>query len=129
MIAAVAVIGVNNNPLFLRSYLTGSDELKFHYIVHASLDAVEDGVIANHETYLGLLYPNEDFRVYGYVTATNVKLIVVIDHETNDAAVKSFFEKFHLIYCNMACNPFYTLGDQITSKGFENEIAIIAAQF
>ena len=42
MILAVAVIGLENNPLFIRSFNTNADELKFHYLIHASLDLVEN---------------------------------------------------------------------------------------
>ena len=127
-IVAVAIVGTMNNPLFLRSYLP--EELKFHYIIHASLDLIEDGVSTTSDLYLGMLYPSEEYRVFGYVTSTLVKLIVVVDAEVSDQAMKNFFEKFHTLYCNMACNPFYTIGDPIHSKGFETEMTmLVTSQF
>jgi hypothetical protein len=33
---------LQNNPLYLKSYVQVEDQLKFHYIVHCSLDAVEE---------------------------------------------------------------------------------------
>jgi hypothetical protein len=33
---------VQNNPLFLETYVPADDEAKFHCIVHCSLDAVEE---------------------------------------------------------------------------------------
>jgi hypothetical protein len=31
-----------NNPLYLQSFIDGDDALKFHYIVHSSLDIIEE---------------------------------------------------------------------------------------
>ena len=49
--------------------------------VHTSLDVVEEKIAAgtknasdSRELYLGLLYPTEDYKVYGYVTNTKVMI-------------------------------------------------------
>ncbi len=31
------------------------------------------------DTYLGMLYPTEDFKVYGYISNTRIKFILVVD--------------------------------------------------
>ncbi len=31
------------------------------------------------DSYLGMLYPTEDYKVYGYYTNTRIKLILVVD--------------------------------------------------
>ena len=41
-LAAVAVIGTNNNPLYVRAF--GHDITRFHFIVHTALDFVEEKV-------------------------------------------------------------------------------------
>mmetsp|Transcript_24438 Transcript_24438/g.33563 ORF Transcript_24438/g.33563 Transcript_24438/m.33563 type:complete len:132 (+) Transcript_24438:145-540(+) len=128
MISAISVIGQANNPLYIRTFNSNTDELKFHYLIHASLDLVEDRINLSNETYLGLLYPSEDFKVYGYATATNVKFLIVVDAETTESVVRSFFDTFHTMYCNMVCNPFYSLGDNLTSIGFEHEVATLVSQ-
>ena len=46
-------------------------------------------VMSSHDLYLGMLYPSEEYRVYGYVTATLVKLIIVVDAEVSDQAMKN----------------------------------------
>jgi hypothetical protein len=33
-------------------------------------------------TYLGLLFPTEQYRVFGYVTNTNVKFVVVLNEQS-----------------------------------------------
>ena len=51
-----------------------------HLLVHTSLDVVEEKIATgsknasdSRELYLGLLYPTEDYKVYGYVTNTKVQ--------------------------------------------------------
>ena len=56
----------------------------FHYIAHVSLDVIEEKLqsagITNSkdDMYLGFLGPIEDYKVYGYVTNTSVKFVVVL---------------------------------------------------
>lgn len=61
---------LQNYPLYIRSVPT-ENELKFHYMVHTSLDVVDEKISAmgkalvdQRELYLGLLYPTEDYKVY-----------------------------------------------------------------
>ncbi|XP_049719643.1 trafficking protein particle complex subunit 2-like protein isoform X1 [Elephas maximus indicus] len=70
MAVCVAVIAKENYPLYIRSVPT-ENELKFHYMVHTSLDVVDEKISAlgkalvdQRELYLGLLYPTEDHKVY-----------------------------------------------------------------
>uniref|UniRef100_A0A8C3WHR2 Trafficking protein particle complex subunit 2L n=1 Tax=Catagonus wagneri TaxID=51154 RepID=A0A8C3WHR2_9CETA len=69
MAVCVAVIAKENYPLYIRSVPTES-ELQFHYMVHTSLDVVDEKVSAmgkalvdQRELYLGLLYPTEDYKL------------------------------------------------------------------
>lgn len=63
---------LQNYPLFVRT-VPMEDELKFTYIVHTSLDVVEERInnvgktVGDlRELYLGLLYPTEDYKVYPF---------------------------------------------------------------
>ncbi|KAG6516933.1 hypothetical protein ZIOFF_020308 [Zingiber officinale] len=42
MIASVAVVGHQNNPLYLQSFTNANDALKLHHIVHCSLDVIDE---------------------------------------------------------------------------------------
>ena len=70
-IVCLAIVGPQNNPLYIKSFFPHPDpdrDLKLHFIVHCSLDAVEERVILKRsiqDAFLGLLYPTEEFRVYG----------------------------------------------------------------
>ena len=70
--------------------------------------------------YLGLLYPTEEHGVYGYITNTKIKLVVVTagDIEPSDNAVKQFLHQFHKLYIDTMCNPFHVLGSPLTSQRY-----------
>ena len=75
-----------------------TDELKYHYIAHTSLDVIEERsqyqveILIIHsspsptastgtkstECYLGLLYAMEDVAVYGYITPLKVKIVLAL---------------------------------------------------
>lgn len=71
---------LQNYPLYIRSTPT-ENELKFHYMVHTSLDVVDEKISAmgkalvdQRELYLGLLYPTEDYKVYPPLLSTRPTL-------------------------------------------------------
>lgn len=134
MAVCVAVVAKENFPLLIQCIPEDDDELKFHYTVHASLDVVEEKIVSTaksssttdiREFYLGLLYPTEDYRVYGYVTNTKVKFVIVVNASNNqlrDNEIRSMFRKLHNAYTELICNPFYNTGDTITSKSFKKVV-------
>ncbi|KAL0356568.1 UNVERIFIED_CONTAM: Trafficking protein particle complex subunit-like protein [Sesamum calycinum] len=115
MIVCVAVVGHQNNPLYIQSFTEADDALKLHHIVHCSLDVVDERVNnpkksgpTLNETFLGLLYPTENYKVYGYLTNTKVKFILVTtDLDVRDADVRNFFRRFHAAYVDAVSNPFH----------------------
>ncbi|KAL8596832.1 Trafficking protein particle complex subunit 2-like protein [Nucella lapillus] len=129
MAVCVAVVAKENYPLFIKTTPT-NNELQFYYTVHTSLDVVEEkissvGKNANdlRELYLGLLYPTEDYKVYGYVTNTKVKFVIVVESSNSslrDNEIRTMFKRLHGAYVDMLCNPFYTPGENIVSQKFEN---------
>ncbi|XP_062500648.1 trafficking protein particle complex subunit 2-like protein [Corticium candelabrum] len=136
----VAVISKDNYPLFVKTVLPDSD-LKFHYLVHTSLDVVEEktstlseharGASERRELYLGQLYPSEEYKIYGYMTNTKVKFILIVENRNSyakDTEMKSLFKKLHLAYYGLLLNPFYTPGHQIQSKKFDQTVASLMQQ-
>ena len=76
------------------------------------------------DKYLGLLTPMEDYRVYGYITLSNIKFIMITaDVSLKNENVRNNFELLHDLYVQATCNPFYKEGDLLTSKVFDNNVA------
>ena len=77
-------MSVQNSPLYIRTFGQESEDLGFHYVAHVSLDIIEEKLqtasvsSSKDDMYLGFLGPIEDYRVYGYVTNTSVKFVVVM---------------------------------------------------
>ncbi|XP_075743660.1 trafficking protein particle complex subunit 2-like protein isoform X2 [Rhipicephalus microplus] len=120
-----------NSPLFVKT-VTPCNELKFLYTIHTSLDVVEEKISPGNkssgdvrELYLGLLYPTEDYKVYGYVTNTKTKFIVIVETSRTtlrDNEIRQMFHKLHASYCDVVCNPFYVPGGQILSRSFDSTV-------
>ncbi|XP_026974776.1 trafficking protein particle complex subunit 2-like protein isoform X2 [Sagmatias obliquidens] len=129
MAVCVAVIAKENYPLYIRSVPT-ENELKFHYMVHTSLDVVDEKISAmgkalvdQRELYLGLLY--------GYVTNSKVKFVMVVDSSNTalrDNEIRSMFRKLHNSYTDVMCNPFYNPGDRIQSRAFDGMVTSMMIQ-
>jgi len=76
--------------------------------------------------YLGLLYPTEDYKVYGYVTNTKIKFILVIDDSLTDIKeneIRNHFKQFHSLFVDLVSNPFYTPDEKIESRRFDKKVA------
>eukprot|EP00658_Telonema_sp_P-2_P001645 TRINITY_DN1061_c0_g1_i2.p1 TRINITY_DN1061_c0_g1~~TRINITY_DN1061_c0_g1_i2.p1 ORF type:complete len:227 (+),score=74.80 TRINITY_DN1061_c0_g1_i2:98-682(+) len=114
MIVGIGVIGRHNHPLFIKSWGNDNlDPLKFHRIIHRALDYIEERT--NYpptdqklsKMYIGLLYPTEDYKTYGYMTQTGTKLVLVLtDTSANDGNINHFFKRFHdcLLYTSDAAD-------------------------
>jgi hypothetical protein len=137
MIVCVAVVGHQNNPLYIQSFTDADDALKLHHIVHCSLDVIEERVnnpkksgTTLNEAFLGLLYPTVNYKVYGYLTNTKVKFILVTtDLDVRDTDVRSFFRKFHAAYVDAVSNPFHVPGKKITSRTFAQTVSNIVGSY
>ncbi|EGG14896.1 trafficking protein particle complex subunit 2-like protein [Cavenderia fasciculata] len=131
-IVCVAVVGKVNDPLFIHDYSGGSEEnrLKLNYIVHCSLDIIEEKPGAKkvgNDMYLGLLYPTEDYKVYGYLTNTKIKFIIVVMDSTDikDNDIRQFFKKLHVLYVQTTSSTFYKPNSKIESNKFLNNVTTI----
>ncbi|KAI8590465.1 Sedlin [Geranomyces variabilis] len=136
-------------------------DLKCHYIAHTAIDLVEeksnhtqnlrvallasrilpDVALPSHalvsttkhaDQYLGLLYALEELAVFGYITNTRVKFIVVTsltDAAIKDQEMKALFRKIHNAYVALVSNPFWDPDAQraISSPNFDRAIAQVAA--
>ncbi len=137
MAVCVAVVAKENYPLYIKS-LSPENELKFCYTIHTSLDVVEEKISSVgkntndlRELYLGLLYPTEDYKVYGYVTNTKIKFVIVVESSNTalrDNEIRGMFRKLHNAYVDMLCNPFHIPGEKITSKTFDRVVTAMMGQ-
>ncbi|KAG7402019.1 Trafficking protein particle complex subunit 2-like protein [Phytophthora boehmeriae] len=124
-----------NSPLYIRTFGEEGEDLGFHYIAHVSLDVIEEklrgaGISSSKDDmYLGFLGPIEDYRVYGYVTNTSVKFVVVLqDAPVRESELRPFFTEVHRLYVNAMSNPFAPIGERLTSQTFDKRVSNLAVQ-
>ena len=70
--------------------------------------SASSGGPSKHDCYLGLLYPIEELRVYGFLSNCRVKLIAVLDEEeVKEPEMRALFRRLHGLYIDAICNPFH----------------------
>jgi len=138
MAVCVAVLARQNYPLYMRT-VPNDNNLKFQFIVHSSLDVIEEKMTAltrsaaeasTRESYLGYLLTIQDFNVYGYVTKCHVKFVVLMESSNlsvKDHDIQAAFKKLHQAYSEAASNPFYNNGDPIRSTAFDKVVSSVLA--
>jgi hypothetical protein len=139
-ILAVAVLGKENNPLYIHavgpkeSPLPHEEQMRYHLIVHTALDYIEERMAAQRQAaagggakmdmYLGMLYPIEQLRVYGQLTSCHIKLIAVIDdEEPKETELRALFRRLHALYVDTVSNPFHTYDSELYgSTSFQRQV-------
>jgi len=122
--------------------------------VHTALDVVDEkvtnqrkgssgssstpSIMTPADSYLGLLFSLEDLKVYGYITNTKIKFIIVVHGASTEPNLKTWLRELHTIYVNAMCNPFAVLNARIdtpatigstlaSSTSCNNALAVTAA--
>ena len=127
-----------------------SCSLRHQFIIHAALDRFEEmtgpssggrwrtpGAVGNNAMWVGLLCPMEEVRVYGYLTNTGIKFLVLVEDEdemmiqsgdTNkqtsarDKDLKAFMVVLHDLFVEYTLNPFSKLRGKISSRRFDDGV-------
>jgi hypothetical protein len=132
MIASICVIGRLNNPLYLQTFNNYLDRTRFAHLSHAALDLVAERLAEgrHHDNaYLGLLFPADEFNVYGYLSNTGIKFVVVTSESLeNDASIHFLMQQLHEAYSANIFNPFASPDGPITSKRFAARVGQLVAQ-
>ncbi|KAJ1926298.1 hypothetical protein IWQ60_003918 [Tieghemiomyces parasiticus] len=82
------------------------------------------------DMYLGLLQTVGDLAVYGYVTNTRIKVVVVItipETIVKDIEMRGILREIHAAYIALASNPFYEIDNTkpLASRNFDSFIEVI----
>eukprot|EP00442_Polarella_glacialis_P048946 CAMPEP_0115065368 /NCGR_PEP_ID=MMETSP0227-20121206/10213_1 /TAXON_ID=89957 /ORGANISM="Polarella glacialis, Strain CCMP 1383" /LENGTH=170 /DNA_ID=CAMNT_0002451151 /DNA_START=91 /DNA_END=601 /DNA_ORIENTATION=- len=151
-VLCVAFIGRDSVPLFFRSFCRSespqldADNLELQLLLYASLDQVEAQLRSvaralqqqearGSDPYLGILSPAlfdvEDCNIYGYVSATHVKVLAMVrdgvckQRRDEEAILRSLLRQLNLLYIDAASDPFY---DGLEKDSFSKGVARIVEQ-
>jgi hypothetical protein len=125
------IVGKNDKPLYSFEY---SDAKKFlakdetylnHFIVHSSLDIVEETVWKNNAMYLKTIDRYGALNISSYVSPSHVKFML-LHNLKNEDSIKNFFVDVHEFYLKILMNPFYEVNTPITSKVFDDRVKQLA---
>ena len=137
VIACVAVIGRSSQPLYFRVFSADADALQLELAVFSALDTLDEKVGERRAGppgdpsppaatgFLGLLLHVEEYKVFGYATATSTRVVVVVrDVLLSLPSVKELFSRLHRAYADAAASPFaVSLDAPLTSPAFDAAVA------
>ena len=137
VIACVAVIGRSSQPLYLRVFSAEADALQLELAVFSALDTLDEKVGERRAGppgdasppaatgFLGLLLHVEEYKVFGYATATSTRVVLVVrDVLLSLPSVRDLFSRLHRAYADAAASPFaVSLDAPLTSPAFDAAVA------
>ena len=102
----------------------------FHALIHTCLDVVEEKDDSS-DSYLGLLTATEAYRVYGYASNTQIKLMVAVSEagDLKASNVGSLLRHIHTLYIDAVSNPFHPFNAPLDSPAFDASLAAIASSW
>ncbi|KAK3705994.1 hypothetical protein LTR37_012988 [Vermiconidia calcicola] len=156
-IASIGIIGRHNNPLHISlfpatgtGYEADRDKLEYSFMLNSCLDIFEARMPSKSLTQdFGLLQAlDERIAMYGWLTNTGVKFVVVVDMEgapaegmkvtaglgLRNSDLTPVFQALQIAYIRLLRNPFYVPDDhdpklskgtgslQVTSLRFIKEV-------
>ncbi|KAF9974900.1 TRAPP subunit [Actinomortierella ambigua] len=98
------------------------------FIAHAALDMVEDIQWSTNQMYLKSIDKFNDKFISAYLTAGNIKMLLL--HETkSEDAIRNFFTETNEWYIKTLLNPFYEPNTVITSAAFDHKVRVSAKRY
>lgn len=127
------IVGHHDNPLFeldfSRNPEGGKMEDRRHlnqFIAHASLDLVDEAKWQSGNLYLKTIDKFNELNVTGFVTASNMRFLLVHDSSLRTDSIKNFFSDVYEHFIKAILNPFYEPNTQIKSQNFRKKILAVA---
>ena len=69
------------------------------------------------------MYPFEDYKTFGYVTGTGIRIIIVMrDVLLREDKVRELFRALHKSYVDAISNPFAALDSPLAAPSFEQDV-------
>ncbi|KAF9426574.1 TRAPP subunit [Podila epigama] len=140
------MIGTKDNPIYeaefvsvntARSSMSGAsihdakkEEFRHlnQFITHSALDMVEDIQWSTNQMYLKCIDKFNERFISAYLTAGNIKLLLLHDTKSEDA-IRNFFNECYELYIKTLLNPFYELNSVIGSTAFDTKVRLSAKRY
>lgn len=137
-IVAVCFVNRNDSPLYFKAFSGGSEEsVRMQLACYASLDMADEranGVqiagasssssdAPTRDPFLGLLMPVDEQKVFGYLTSTGIRILIVVrDVLLREDRVRELFKGLHKLYADAISSPFAETDTRLSSPMFEEGV-------
>ncbi|XP_045779511.1 trafficking protein particle complex subunit 2-like [Maniola jurtina] len=126
-----AIVGQSDKPIFEMDFIPVTKEVKKEdnrhqnqFMVHAVLELVDEHMWKGTNTYLKSVDKFNQWFVSAFVTATQMRFVMVHD-VTNEDGVKNFFTDVYKAYIKLFIDPFYRQDTTISFPAFQKEVQLL----
>lgn len=99
-----------------------------YFVLHSSLDLVEKAAWTTSNMYLRTVDKVNHQQVSTFLTAGNIKFMLLHSGKGDDA-IKNFFLDVYELYVKLSMNPFYRYDTPITSEYFDAKVMSVARRY
>ncbi|KAI9183434.1 TRAPP subunit [Blastocladiella emersonii ATCC 22665] len=126
-----AIIGTRDSPIYeaaIGNPLKDDGKHLHQFVLHAALDFVDDAMWTTPNTYLRIVDKFNDWFVSAFVTAGNVRFML-LHTAKNEDGIRGFFGDVYELYIKAMLNPFYEVNAPITSPAFDVKVRTLAKRY
>jgi len=101
---------------------------QLYFVLHSSLDLLNRATWTSQNMYLKVVDKVNQQYVSTFLTAGNIKFLLLHAGKSEDS-INNFFHEVHELYVRLFMNPFYRYDTPITSKEFDKRVRTVARRY
>jgi hypothetical protein len=123
------IVGTGDAPIYEADF-TGPKEpsaANLHqFVLHASLDAVDQAAAASREPFLKNIDRFNALAVSAFLCPGGARLLLLHDGGRGEEPVRAFFAEVQELHLRTLLNPFYSPSSRIASRDFDRRVRAAA---